>query len=299
MKTLKVSLPIILFLFLTTPLFSQTYLNIDCNTGSDQYGEIDKIVEITFNAAGDQMTINYNGTESTHIFDISDVVDMTFSDTHNGGSPLPVELVSFSAELDDGNVTLNWQTATEVNNYGFEVERKSFDADASSLGGHSSSVQWETIGFIEGAGNSNSPKEYSFTDEPLGGSKVQYRLKQIDTNGSFEYSSIVTVQMGIPDKYELKQNYPNPFNPTTTISYNIPLLPVPSGGGVKGGLVTLKIYDILGREVAVLVNEQQEPGRYKVEWNAASVHHPIGSGVYFCRLNAGEYTFLIKMILVK
>ena len=124
--------------------------------------------------------------------------------------PLPVELTSFTASTDKNAIDLNWETKTEVNNYGFNVERRINDGD------------WDSIAFIEGNGNSNSPKEYSYIDKDIfaGGSKFQYRLKQIDNNGSFEYSDVVEIEVVPPD--ELSQNYPNPFNPSTTIRFSLP-----------------------------------------------------------------------------
>ncbi len=142
----------------------------------------------------------------------------------NGASSLPVELISFTAEVTINQVTLNWLTAIEVNNYGFEIERKL-------------STDWQKMGFVQGHGNSSSPKQYSFIDDkPYGGSKFQYRLKQIDNDGHFEYSDIVEVYL-IPIEFALYQNYPNPFNPSTKIKYQLP----------KECKVHLKIYDLIRR----------------------------------------------------
>ena len=169
----------------------------------------------------------------------------------------------------------NGRLETEVNNYGFEIER------ASVL----PSQGWKKIGFVQGHGNSNSPKEYSFTDVPQGGTKFQYRLKQIDTDGKFQYSTAINVEIGIPSQYELKQNTPNPFNPTTIISYSLP----------KDGFVTLNVYDIIGREVASLVNEYQKAGIYSVTFDGSK----FSSGVYICKITSSKYTASIKMLLVK
>jgi hypothetical protein len=187
--------------------------------------------------------------------------------------PLPVELVSFTAKVRNDNVLLNWNTATEVDNYGFDILRSS------------KTNKWEKIGFIEGYGNSNSPKYYSFEDEnPFGGSKFRYKLKQIDTDGSFSYSSIVEVEI-ILDEYQLFQNYPNPFNPTTTIKFTMP----------EDGYVKLNVYNLLGEEVKTLINENKEAGIHRVNFNPRS----LNSGVYIYNLEVNGFADIKKMIYIK
>jgi peptidoglycan/xylan/chitin deacetylase (PgdA/CDA1 family) len=188
-------------------------------------------------------------------------------------NPLPVELTSFAAVVSKMNVILTWKTATEVNNYGFNVERR---VDNNN---------WEEIGFVNGNGNSNSPKDYSFLDKNLiGGSKIQYRLKQIDNDGQFEHSNVVEVNV-VPDEYVLYQNYPNPFNPSTTIRYQIP----------TESKVVIKIYNILGSEVMELLNERKEAGVYEVEFKAEN----LPSGTYIYRIIADNFVETKKMILLK
>ncbi len=196
----------------------------------------------------------------------------------NGGQALPVELVSFTTNVNGNNVSLKWQTATEVNNYGFEIERSS------------EKTTWSKIGFVEGNGTSNSPKEYSFTDVVSQSGKYFYRLKQIDIDGSYKYSNVVEVNIGTPEKFDLKANYPNPFNPTTTIEYSIPNV-----GAKDFSPVQLIIYDVLGHKIATLVNKKQSPGNYSVNFNASN----LTSGIYFYTLRAGNYTATRKMILIK
>ena len=187
--------------------------------------------------------------------------------------PLPVELTSFSAQVNEGEVTLNWETETEVDNYGFEVQRSVFGVQSS---------EWIKIGFVEGHGNSNSPKQYSFADKkPVGGSNFSYRLKQIDTDGKFEYSDFVEVLL-VPAEFFLSQNFPNPFNPTTKIRYQLP----------KESKVVIKIYDILGAEVITLLKEKKEPGVYEVELNAQS----LPSGTYLYRIISGDFIETKKMV---
>ena len=189
-------------------------------------------------------------------------------------SNLPVELVSFTGYAENGKVYLRWTTATETNNYGFQVERKKEKGES----------VWDNIGFVEGHGNSNSPKEYSFADNLAESGKYYYRLKLIDTDGTFEYSSIIETENNIMI-YSLSQNHPNPFNPTTEISYSIP----------RETFVELKVYDLLGKEVASLVNKEKPAGNYKVSFNAGY----LSSGIYFYTLRAGKYIETKKMILLK
>lgn len=200
---------------------------------------------------------------------------------------LPVELTSFTAIAKGKTVELAWQTATEVNNYGFEIQRSEVrdqPARRSANESGTSERKWVKVGFVAGNGNSNSPKSYSFTDASARG-KVAYRLKQIDNDGAFEYHGNVEVIAQMPQHYALMQNYPNPFNPATSIQYAVP----------SSQLVTLKVYDIIGRDVATLVNEVKEPGEYTVEFNA--VHLP--SGIYFYTLHSGNFTATKKLMLLK
>ena len=203
----------------------------------------------------------------------------TFSDWSLGDqSALPVELSSFSASVAGSNVKLRWETATEVNNYGFEVERK--------VGSLQSTVgNYEKVGFVNGNGNSNSPKNYSFEDKNVSAGKYSYRLKQIDNDGQFEYSKSIEVEFGTPKKFELSQNYPNPFNPTTTIRFDIP---EPSN-------VKLTLFNILGQEIKTLVNEFKESGIHTLNFDASD----LNSGMYIYKLEAGSFTQTRKMTLVK
>ncbi len=194
--------------------------------------------------------------------------------------PLPVELVSFSARISDTNIILDWLTATEVNNYGFEIERKIPDQVRND------NRNWENIGFVEGHGNSNSPKEYNFIDSEINSAGTySYRLKQIDNDGTYEFSNIIEVNFGSPINFELSQNYPNPFNPSTTISFNLP----------ESGKVILKIYNIMGEEIKTLVEGYREAGIYTVKFNAEG--HP--SGMYLYRLSTNGFTETKKMLFMK
>jgi len=192
--------------------------------------------------------------------------------------PLPVELSLFSAILKNGKVILNWRTETEVNNYGFEIER-------SKMSEVNSQTKWTKLGFVEGNGNSNSPKNYSFNDENVNAGKYTYRLKQIDTDGNIEYCKTIEVDLGSPEKFELIQNYPNPFNPTTTISFTLP----------ESGNINLTVYNIIGEQVAQLFNGYKVAGIYTIDFNASE----LNSGIYIYKIEANGLTKSRKMMLVK
>jgi hypothetical protein len=191
-----------------------------------------------------------------------------------GGQPLPVELTSFTYSIKNNSVALKWETATEINNYGFNIE-KSLD-----------NLIWEKVGFVEGNGNSNSPKFYSFSDKNITSKKAYYRLVQIDNDGTTETTDAIEVNYsGNLVGYELAQNYPNPFNPTTVIKYSIP----------EAANVEIKVYDMLGGEVADLVNEVKEAGAHEVNFNATS----LSSGIYIYSIHAGEFVQTMKMTLLR
>ncbi len=200
---------------------------------------------------------------------------------------VPVELVSFTAVNNSGNVLLNWKTITEVNNFGFEIERISNYKQNED--GNSSNLNWEKIGFVQGFGNSTTPKDYSFVDKNSV-SPTLYRLKQIDFDGTFKYSDEIEVLDNAEFSFSLGQNYPNPFNPVTTIKFTIP-------STVKGEMsnARINVFDVLGREVVVLVNEAKEPGIYEVQFDASQ----FTSGVYFYQLKAGNFIETKKMLLVR
>ena len=194
-------------------------------------------------------------------------------------SVIPVELASFNASVFNDKVHLNWITSSELNNAGFEIQRKILDRNSN----------WEKIGFVNGSGTTSERKNYSFIDEsPVIGS-ILYRLKQIDYEGSYKIYPSVQVDYNLPSEFALNQNFPNPFNPSTKISWQSPV----------SSWQTLKVYDILGNEVATLVDEYREAGRYEVEFQSAVGNRQWASGIYFYRLTAGSFTEVKKMILSK
>ena len=196
----------------------------------------------------------------------------------SGLGVLPVELTSFTANLSGGNVELRWVTATEVNNYGFEIEHSSVET------GQTTSLQWEKLGLILGHGNSNSPKNYNFIDNKSNNGKSQYRLKQIDNNGAFKYTKPIEVGTDL-FKYDLMQNYPNPFNPSTSITYFIP-----TSSNVK-----VEVYTVLGKLITTLVNENQETGSYQVNFDASG----LSSGIYYYKIQSSNFAATKIMLLLK
>jgi subtilisin family serine protease len=194
---------------------------------------------------------------------------------------VPVELTSFTANIIENNyVELTWITSTEKNNYGFEVQKK-YEGQS-----------YQTIAFISGNGTTTNRITYNYTDKNIQSNRVYYRLKQIDYNGDISYSSEIFVDLQTPNNFILYQNYPNPFNPTTSIKFAISSLP---DGKASTQLVQLKVYDVLGNEVATLVNEEKSAGIYEVEFNARK----FASGVYYYKLQAGDFVQMKKMILMK
>jgi photosystem II stability/assembly factor-like uncharacterized protein len=199
---------------------------------------------------------------------------------------IPVELTSFAATVNDDNVELSWITATETNNQGFEVER----SQKSQVKGQ---MDWEKIGFVEGHGTTTESQAYFYLDKNVATGKYKYRLKQKDYDGTFEYSNVVEVEVTSPLTFSLEQNYPNPFNPSTKIKYIIPNVETHRDASLQ--MVTLKVYDVLGNEVATLVNEEKPAGSYEVEFSASN----LPSGTYFYQLKASSLIETKKMILLK
>ena len=233
---------------------------------------------------GNSWSFQTSNTES-NLFGVSFIDEITgwvsgengvILKTNNGG--VPVELVSFSATQSRDKVLLSWITATEINNQGFNVERRFPDQK-----------DWEKIGFIEGNGTTTEIHHYSFTDNIPSQNfnhKVYYRLKQMDFNGTYEYSDEVEVMLSNPEGFILEQNYPNPFNPSTEIKFST----------AAKGVASLKVYDLLGREVATLLNKELEPGSYNLRFDAKD----LPSGVYLYTLKVDNFfSQTRKMLLMK
>lgn len=249
-------------------------------------GVVEKYLAVKFIGGYGWVKLTISATSNS-----ATILAKDFSET-SVPTPLPIELISFSAQKSENNIKINWETASEINNYGFEIERTSTPI----------AQEWEQVGFVSGHGNSNSPKFYEFIDENAPAGVLEYRLKQIDTDGSFEYytlnakveNTITNVAKHsserLPTEYWLKQNYPNPFNPTTHIEYSIP-----ANDKGKTSNTKLAIFDMLGKEVAVLVDKQQWSGNYSVQFHA----NKLASGIYYYRLASDSFVETKKMLLMK
>ena len=194
--------------------------------------------------------------------------------------PLPVTISSFSFSVVKNNVTLYWVTETELNNKGYDLERKEVKEGSN----------WEKISFIAGGGTTQGEKHYSCEDKKIKAGSYNYRLKQIDYNGNYEYFDLSeAVIVKAPNEFKLSQNYPNPSNPKCKIDYEIPF----------DGKVSIRVYDILGKEVFDLVNENKTADFYTVEFDGSN----LASGMYFYRIIADgggkKFTKTLKMVLVK
>ena len=196
---------------------------------------------------------------------------------------VPVELAFFNAIETDGDVVLEWVTATETNNFGFEIQRKTQHQDG-----------WYVIGTVEGKGTTTTPQKYAFSDQSADVGIYYYRLKQIDFDGSFEFSDEIKIEVKPPETFSLYQNYPNPFNPATLIRYHIPRM---DQATIQ---VELKIYNLLGDEVVTLVQQDQGAGYYEAKWDGKNNQgENVAAGTYIYRLQAGGFVKSNKMLLLR
>ncbi|MBI5464820.1 MAG: T9SS type A sorting domain-containing protein [Ignavibacteriales bacterium] len=219
----------------------------------------------------------YTVANSTAITDFSSPSFIVGND-----GALPVTMTSFTAAAHKSNaVKIAWKTATEVNSYGFEVERKPMSNQQSAIG------NWSKVGFVAGSGMSNSPKEYSYTDENLSPGRYAYRIKQVDADGQSTYYGSAEVEVGlVPRTLALEANYPNPFNPSTTMRFNVP----------ENGRAVVRVFNLLGQELVQLFDGVAEQGRfYTVQFNAAQ----LPSGVYYYSIEYGGKQIVKRMMMLK
>ncbi len=236
--------------------------------------DVSKSASIRIKAATNQFGSFINKNNSPNTFEILN--SLLSPPMYINNEPLPVALMSFGSETVKRDVTLNWVTAAEIDNTGFDVERR----QSGNEGG------WSKIGFIAGNKTTNNPTQYRYEDKKLESGRYEYRLKQIDFNGNYTYFELnKSVEVGVPSKMNLSQNYPNPFNPVTKIDFDLP----------ADSKVRVVIYDMLGKEVMTVVNGNFKVGYYTISLNAEK----LSSGTYFYRLNAGEQVLTKKMSVVK
>lgn len=224
-------------------------------------------------------TITIYGLTSFSLFGLGDL-----------DNPLPVELTSFNANVKNRDVVLSWSTATEVNSCQFEIERAE-----KNTGKPSDEAKWQKINALNAAGNSNSSRDYSYTDQKLNSGIYMYRLKMLDNDGTFAYSNVIEAEVSLPKDFMLGQNYPNPFNPSTKIDYQLP----------QNSVVKLELYNISGERIAVLLNEEKEAGYHAYQLNSRLLGQELATGVYIYRLSASslesetKYNSVKKLMIVK
>lgn len=256
------------------PNSSWFQVSLVVNLGTDQATlTVDNVLVHTW-----QWTLGASGGSGPLVLDAVDFFGATVNDEmyvdnyRFSDTPVPVELTSFTANANSGYVHLNWTTATETNNHMFEIQRQAADGEFFS------------VGFVNGQGTTTEPQEYSYIDRTVTTGTYSYRLKQIDYDGRFSYSPTVEVDV-LPTQFVLEQNYPNPFNPTTNIKFGVP----------ESGFVKLVVYNIVGEEVAVLVNGNIEAGVYDITFDARN----LPSGAYFYKLQSEKSVEVKKMLLTK
>ncbi|MFO7524966.1 MAG: right-handed parallel beta-helix repeat-containing protein [Ignavibacteriaceae bacterium] len=252
--------------------------------GSDVYDLYNNTLETVYAQNNDWGVYDSSSIED-HIFHFVDDSTLGLVIFTPFSGPIPVELASFTANVSGNSVTLNWVTASEVNNMGFEIEKRLGNRPSAVGNLSGGGAGWEKLGFVSGKGTTTDRQSYSYTDEALSPGQYSYRLKQTDFDGTFEYSNEVEVTISLPVNYALHQNYPNPFNPSTKISWQAPV----------GGHQTIKVFDVLGNEIATLVDDYKPAGIYEVEFVASS----FSSGVYFYQLKAGDFIQTRKMTILK
>jgi hypothetical protein len=224
----------------------------------------------SFNA-GATLFVSFAIVVGTNLADLQATADAAI--LKYNGTFLPVELSSFSANVSNGNILLDWTTETEINNQGFEIQRRNSDG------------QFVTIGNVQGNGTTTERKQYSYTDAGLETGNYYYRLKQIDFGGAYEYSKEIFVEVTAPLEFALNQNYPNPFNPTTIINFSL----------AEPSFVKLAIYNLMGEEVRILKNEYMSAGNFNATFDAAS----LPSGMYLYKIETAQYSSVRKMMLMK
>lgn len=259
----------VVFVTISDGTKTNTYRSLDNGANWNLYGQSSPIINVM------DFGVYYKYGAATLYGITSNGIPVKVAD-----APLPVNLESFTFNVNSNNVSLKWVTSEEINNAGFEIYRLKDGEDLNNP------ALWTKTGYVTGKGNKSGFTQYSFNDNKLNSGKYHYRLKQIDYNGDFIYYSLSgLVNIAMPEKFEMRQNYPNPFNPVTSIDYNIP----------ANGRVTLKIFDMTGKEVTTLVDKEQAAGYYSVNFDASK----LSSGNYIYRLETNNNSIVKILTLVK
>ncbi len=247
-------------------------------TGSDIEGQFPLALKLIF------LEPNQPSTVASQLADFEEN-PLTVSIMPQTIGTVPVELTTFTATVETNNVRLQWTTATETDNFGFNIQRK--------LQGNQ---MWQIVGFVEGNGTIISPSSYQFNDDDVRAGQWLYRLQQVDTDGSFAYSQELIVFVGLPETFTLAQNFPNPFNPSTLIQYTIPA----NFSSVSKQRTTVTIFNLLGEKIVTLVDKAQTPGSYTVTWDGKDRSgHRVSSGIYVYRLQSGQFSTSKRMVFIK
>jgi hypothetical protein len=275
----------------TRPLSDKVWINIDLPSDNNNKGTVisgvsgwTDVVTLNFDVKIPRDTARVGWLPGNIFWQVYDADNATSWSTGNFAdlvnAPVTIELLSFTAVLlDNSNIQLDWSTVSYADNYGYEIEKAAVD-----------SIVWQKVGFVESKNILNTTVNYSFVDEQVNlTSNLKYRLKSVNNDATYTILKEIEVEIA-PESFELAQNYPNPFNPSTKISYTLP-----SNVNSQTSNVVLKVYDILGNEVALLVNEAQTAGHYVVEFDAAG----LASGVYIYRLETPGFANTKKMILLR
>jgi hypothetical protein len=264
-----------------------TFFNTDGVTGADQAGTVPLAtgngtfactIDFVITNAALTSTLAFQPSGYALTTDVGGDVTGSGTWTNTSSTVLPVEISAFTASSSRLNAELKWSTATEVNNFGFDIERRSVDIANSS---------WAKVGFVAGAGTSNTQHDYSYSEAGISAGRYAYRLKQVDNDGSFKYSQSMEVEIGLATKeLTLCDNYPNPFNPTTSIEFTV----------AQDGKASLKVYNAIGQEVANLYNGDAKAGRIiQTRFDATR----LASGIYYSRLQVDGKSLVKRMMFVK
>lgn len=265
-----------IILLFTNKIYAQSdTLFIEFNNDTYAGYEITSSTELTFSSeATDSIYIKETNLQKTG-HRLSELKEISFNNGNSGGASLPVELTDFSGQLINSKVVLNWKTVTESGNYGFDIEKRMDNV-------------WRKIAFVAGKGTTREVQSYHFDDNNIESVNF-YRLKQLDINGKFSYSQILTIG-NKPDEFSLKQNYPNPFNPTTQIAYSL----------TQKGEVSLKVVDMTGKVIKELFKGVQESGDHLQTWNGNNSNGRMSSsGVYMILIEFNGTQLSKKMTLIK